>query len=222
MGLWINKGKTERMGVTKRRERLPVTISVEGTVLKQVESFRYLGSLVWGDARCDKKISAKIGMTKFNFGNMSKVMTDSGLDIQLRMRLLRCYVWSGLLYSCENWNISSIMKKILEMTEMWLIRRMLRSDAMAGTSRKLVTTAQRRQLKDIGHVLRGYSLEKDCLLGTLEGTRDRGKQRMKFMDGVKTLVGCSGIGEVILMAENRKKNAQHCRQRQHPHGTAVR
>ena len=46
IGLRINKGETEVLGVTKRGERLPVTISIDGTALKQVDSFRYLGSFV--------------------------------------------------------------------------------------------------------------------------------------------------------------------------------
>ena len=59
-GLRINKGKMEVMGVTKCRERLPMTISVGGTALKQVKPFKYMGNLVCQDARCDKEISARI------------------------------------------------------------------------------------------------------------------------------------------------------------------
>ena len=216
VGLRINKGKTEVMGITKRRDRLPVTINVEGSALKQVETFRYLGSLVCEDARCDAEIKTRIGIAKANFGSMRKVLTNMNISIHLRLRLLRCYVWSGLLYGCESWNISSEMQKRLEATEMWFIRRMLRVPwtarrtnvevmRMAGTSRKLVTTIRQRQLRYLGHVLRAESLEKDCLLGTVEGTRARGRQRLKYMDGIKKLVGCSGIGEVIRLAQNREE-----------------
>ena len=76
---------------------------------------------------------------------------------------------------------------------------------IAGTSRKLVTTIRQRQLRYLGHVLRGRTLERDCLLGAIEGTRARGRQRIKFMDGIKTLVGCSGIGEVIRFLQNREE-----------------
>lgn len=216
MGLRINKVKTEVMGITKRSERLPINIGADGTALKQVESFRYLGSLVNEDGRCDSEIRSRIGIAKANFGSMRKILTNMSLDIQLRMRLLRCYVWSGLLYGCESWNMSSVMQKRLEATEMWFIRRMLRVPwtarrtnaevlRMAGTSRKLVTTIRQRQLRYLGHVLRGDNLEKDCLLGTIEGTRARGRQRIKYMDGIKTLVGCNGIGEVIRLAQNREE-----------------
>ena len=46
----------EVLGVTKRTGHLPVNISLVGCVLKQVRSFKYLGSLVCEDAKCDNDI----------------------------------------------------------------------------------------------------------------------------------------------------------------------
>ena len=68
-----------------------------------------------------------------------------------------------------------------------------------------MTTIRRRQLGCIGHLLRGRSLGKDCLLGMIDGRRARGRQRMKYMDGLKEIVGCSGVGEMIRMAEDRNR-----------------
>ena len=75
---------------------------------------------------------------------------------------------------------------------------------MANTSRSLLTIIRKRQLKYIGHVLRGQSLEKDCLLGMVEGSRARGRQRMKYMDGMKMLLGYVSIGEIARLAEGRE------------------
>ena len=44
-GLKVNIGKTEVFGMTKRRDQLPVNISLGGCMFKQVRSFKYLGSL---------------------------------------------------------------------------------------------------------------------------------------------------------------------------------
>ena len=163
--------------------------------MKQVTKFRYLGSLVTEDARCETEIKARIGMAKANFGKMRDLLTNLSLNPRLRERMVRCYIWSGLLYGCESWTISAVMRRRLEATEMWLLRRMLRVPwtarrtnqhvlQMAGTSRRLMTTIRQRQLRHLGHVLRSRSLGKDCLLGMIEGTRARGRQRMKLMDGV--------------------------------------
>ena len=215
LGLRINIGKTEVMGVTKRRERLPVNITLAGESLKQVATFKYLGSVLSEDGRCESEIRTRIGMAKANFGKMRTLLTNLGLDAQLRLRILKCYIWSGLLYGCESWTLSAEMKRKLEAAEMWFLRRMWRVPwtarrtnvevlQMANTSRTLLTTIRKRQLKYLGHVLRGQSLEKDCLLGMVEGTRARGRQRMKYMDGLKTLLGCGSVGEVARLAEGRE------------------
>ena len=67
MGLSINKGKPGVMGVSKRSERLPVTVNKHSTALKQVDSFTYLRSLVSEEGRRDMEIRARIGMAKANF-----------------------------------------------------------------------------------------------------------------------------------------------------------
>ena len=156
LGLRINIGKTEVMGVTKRRERLPVNITLAGESLKQVETFRYLGSVLSEDGRCESEIRTRIGMAKANFGKMRTLLTNLGLDAQLRLRILKCYIWSGLLYGCESWTLSAEMKRKLEAAEMWFLRRMWRVPwtarrtnvevlQMANTSRTLLTTIRRRQ-----------------------------------------------------------------------------
>ena len=89
------------MGVTKKRERLPVSITLAGESLKQVATFMYLGSVLSEDGRCESEIRARIGMAKVTFGKLRKLLTNLSLDAELRLRILRCYIWSGLLYGCE-------------------------------------------------------------------------------------------------------------------------
>ena len=155
MGLRINKGKTEVKEVIERSGRFPVTTSIDATPLKQVDWFRYLGSLVSEEGRCDAEICARTGMTKANIGSMRKVLTNMSLGTHLKIKLLSSYVCSGLLYGCESWNVSSVMQRRLEDTEMYFIRRMLRVPwtarrtnkevmQVAGISRKLVVAIRQR------------------------------------------------------------------------------
>ena len=111
VGLRININKTEVMGVTKRRERLPVSITLAGETMKQVATFRYLGSVVSEDGRCEAEIRARIGMAKANFGKMRNILTNLSLNAQLRLRILKCYIWSGLLYGCESWTVRGNWKQ---------------------------------------------------------------------------------------------------------------
>ena len=52
------------MGVTKRGDSLHVNIHVEGKMLKQVTSSKYLGNLIVEDGRYDKEIQTRIGLIK--------------------------------------------------------------------------------------------------------------------------------------------------------------
>ena len=63
-GLKINYKKTEAMGITKRRERLRVRMNVQGRLIKQADTFKYLGSLISEDAKCEKEIKRRIAIAK--------------------------------------------------------------------------------------------------------------------------------------------------------------
>ena len=109
------------------------------------------------------------------------------------------------------------MMKKLEAAEMWFIRRLMRVPwvarrtnqevlLMAGTNRELMSIVRKRQLRYsyLGHVLRGERLERDCLMGTTEGKRARGRQRKKYTDGIKEMVGREKMEEVVELAGNRR------------------
>ena len=83
---------------------------LDGEKLEQTNQFDYLGSLVTSDCRCDKEIRRRIVLAKKAFTDKKNKLTDKKLNIKLRIRLLKCYVWSTLLYGCESWTISSIRK----------------------------------------------------------------------------------------------------------------
>ena len=91
-GLKINIGKTEVMGLTKRREELPVNIILGTGALKQVSTFKYLGSLICDDGKCDTDIRARIGMAKTAFGQIRKIMVNLSIKIETRIRALKAYV----------------------------------------------------------------------------------------------------------------------------------
>ena len=74
------------------------------------------------DGRCMCEIKFRIAMAKAAF-NKKKLFT-SKLDLNLRKRLVRCYVWSIALYGAETWTLQATDQKHLESFEMWCWRRM--------------------------------------------------------------------------------------------------
>ena len=51
-------------------------------------------------------------------------ISKSTLDLELRKKLVKCYVWSIALYGAETWTLRAVDQKHLESLEMWCWRRM--------------------------------------------------------------------------------------------------
>ena len=65
--------------------------------LENVEYFKYLGSILTKDGRCTCEIKSRIAMAKAVF-NKKKTLFTSKLDLNLRKRLVKCYIWSMAFY----------------------------------------------------------------------------------------------------------------------------
>ena len=77
-------------------------IVMNGTVLKQVNKFNYLGSLITSDGRCINEIKRRMAQAKASFQNMKSILTNKRLSLGVRKRVLPCYIEPILLYGCES------------------------------------------------------------------------------------------------------------------------
>ena len=75
------------------------------------------------DGRCTCEIKSRIAMAKATF-NKKKNLFTSKLDLNLRKKLVKCYVWSMALYGAETRTLRATHQKRLESFEMWCWRRM--------------------------------------------------------------------------------------------------
>jgi len=71
-------------------------------------------------------IRCRTGQAKQVFMDMRNVLYTRSLGLGVRKRLLKCYIWSVLLYGCESWTINKNMEQKLKATEMWFWRKMMR------------------------------------------------------------------------------------------------
>ena len=157
IGLALNVKKTYCMVISKKKETPRCHLKSDGVVIKQVEQFNYLGSMLTSDGRCKTEIKRRIGIAKKSFKDLSNILANRKISFNTRKRILKSYVWSVLLYGCETWNISRNMEERLSSVEMWFYRRMLRVSWMdklgnqttlerAETHKTLVTTIAKRQM----------------------------------------------------------------------------
>ena len=73
------------------------------------------------DGICE--IKCGIAVAKAAFTNKRALFTST-LDLELRKKLVKCYIWSIALYGAETWMLQAVDQKHLESFEMWCWRRM--------------------------------------------------------------------------------------------------
>ena len=56
--------------------------------------------------------------------NKKRALFTSTLDLELRKKLVKCYIWSTALYGAETWTLWAVDQKHLEISELWCWRRM--------------------------------------------------------------------------------------------------
>ncbi|GFO18885.1 endonuclease-reverse transcriptase [Plakobranchus ocellatus] len=120
MGLELNSKKTEVM-VINRRPNLNADLFVDGTKLKQRDSFKYLGTIITQDGKSHTDIKARIAQAKTNFQKMKPLLTNNKITITTRKRALQCYIEPILMYGCETWTITKEIQKKIEAAEMWFL-----------------------------------------------------------------------------------------------------
>ena len=124
-GLKINSKKIKLMVVTKFPQDLNhANLTVANTTIENVSTYKYLGT--WIDQSGDqaREIKTRIEIARSTFVKMKKSFTSRDINMGLRMRMLRCYVFSTLLYGFEAWIIKKNHIDKLQAFEMWCYRRM--------------------------------------------------------------------------------------------------
>ena len=96
----MNVEKTKVMRIS--RQPFPVKIMIDQKQLENVESFKYLGSILTKDKICTCEIKCRTTMAKSAF-NKKRALFTSTLDLKLRKKLVKCYIWSIALYGPETW-----------------------------------------------------------------------------------------------------------------------
>ena len=113
--------------------------------------------------RCTCEIKRRIATAKFAF-NKKRALFTSTLDLELRKKLVKCYVLSIALHGAENWRLRAVDRKHLKSFEMWCWRRMkkiswtdhLRNEEVlfrVKEQKNILHEIRKRKANWIGHIL---------------------------------------------------------------------
>uniref|UniRef100_A0A8D8V3E1 Craniofacial development protein 2 n=1 Tax=Cacopsylla melanoneura TaxID=428564 RepID=A0A8D8V3E1_9HEMI len=127
-GLMMNVKKTKFMVLTKKQDiaqNNTLKLTINNQIIERVHSYKYLGTWIHSDGNRTKEIRCRIENARSSFCNMRKSFSNRDLPLELRTRMLKCYVFSTLLYGMEAWTLKKADILKLEAFEMWCNRRIL-------------------------------------------------------------------------------------------------
>jgi len=170
------------------RQPLPVKLTIDQKQLVNVESFKHLGSMLTNDGRCTCEIKSRIATEKAAF-NKKRVIFTSTLDLKLRKKLVKCYIWNIALYGAETWTIRAADQKHLESFEMWQWGREEKTSwtdhvrnkevlLRVKEQRNILHEIRKRKANWIGHILCRNCLLQQVIEGEIKG-RDRSDRKTR-------------------------------------------
>ena len=175
--------------------------------------FKYLGATITDDGRCDEEIKIRAGIAKEKFSQLKKLLTSRQISLDLRKKMLNCYIFPIFMYGSEAWTISKAQEKKINALEMWCLRRMGRISWKEKKTNKEVCEIMKHKpvllnkIKSIkltyyGHTKRHNQICKTVLEGKIEGKRARGRQRAMWTDNIREWTSLP-LSESTRIATNR-------------------
>ena len=154
------------------------------------------GSKITANGDCRHEIKRRLLLGKKVMTNIDNILKSRDITLSIKVRLLKSMVFLVVMYRCESWSIKKAEHWRIDAFEQWCWRRLLRVPWTARRSNQstlkeispaysLEALMLKLKLQFFGHLMRrAYSFEKTLMLGKIEGRRRRGRQRMRWLDGI--------------------------------------
>ena len=147
--------------------------------------------------------------------NLDSILKSRDITLPTKVRLVKAMVFPIVMYGCESWAVKKAECRRTDAFELWCWRRLLRVPWTARRSNQSILKEMspgcsleglmlKLKLQYFGHRMqRADSSEKTLMLGMIEGRRRRGRQRMRWLDGITDTIvmGLGGLRELVMDRE---------------------
>ena len=135
--------------------------------------------------------------------NLDSILKSRDITLPTKVHLVKAMVFSVVMYGCESWTIKKAEHRRIDAFELWCWRRLLRVCWTARRSNEIILKeinpgysleglTLELKLQYFGHLIRrADSFENTLMLGKIERERRRGRQKMRWLDGITDLMDMS-------------------------------
>ena len=128
--------------------------------------------------------------------NLDSIFKSRNITLPTNVRLVKAIILPVVIYGCENWTVKKAECQRIDVFELWCWRRLLRVPWTVRRSNQSILKEispkysleglmLKLELQYFGHLMRrADSFEKTLMLGKIENGRRRGRQRMRWLDGI--------------------------------------
>ena len=143
--------------------------------------------------------------------NLDSILKSRDITLPTKVRLVKSMLFPVVMYGCESWTVKKAECWKIDAFELWCWRRLLRIPWTARRSNQSIVKEissgcsleglmLKLKLQYFSHLMQSVdSLEKTLMLGGIGGRRRRGRQRMRWLDGITDLMNLSlsklGVGD---------------------------
>ena len=167
-----------------------------------VSDFIFLGSKITADGDCSHEIKRRLLLGRKVTTNLDSILKSRDTTLSIKVHLVKALVFPGVMFGCESWTVKKAERQRIDAFELWCWRRLLR---VPGTARGSIQSILKEispecsleglmlklKLQYFGHLMRRTDSLKRPWCWMIEGRREKGQQRVRWLDGITYSVDMS-------------------------------
>ena len=164
--------------------------------METVSDFIFGGSKITADGDCSQEIERHLLLGRKVITNLDSIVKNRDITLPTKVRIVKAMVFPVVMYGCESWTVKKAERRRIDAFELWCWRTLLRVPWTARRSNQSILKEVslgcsleglmlKLKLQYFRHLMGSIdSLEKTLMLGRIGGRRRRGRQRMRWLDGI--------------------------------------